>query len=174
MITLSNMALAQSSNKSSPAFNSVITSEQNHANFGIISNYYTLANNIDNPESAVYIADSLTLDQIEEAALFLPSDYYIISIGQDRQSLLMLQNDPINAFVAIGLKSEKQALYPNKLKGTITENRANEIINENFDPAAKIENGFLFFNDKEFRIIPNAQVEKVALSLIKKDKLGKL
>lgn len=173
-IAMAYGAFSQTSSKANLTFNSVITSKQAYPNFGLISNYYTLSNNIDNPQSAVYIADSPTLDQIEEAALFLPSDYFIVSRGQHMLSLLMFQNDPINAFVAIELTSERQALHPNKLKGTITENRANEIIKEQFDPAAKIENGFLYFNNKEFRIIPTIQVEKTAVALVKKEKLANL
>jgi hypothetical protein len=70
---------AQTDKNGNPVFNSVSTSEKSIDNFLLISNYYTLRNNIENKQSSVFISAIPTLDQIEKAATNLTSDFFILT-----------------------------------------------------------------------------------------------
>jgi len=164
---------AQSDKNGNPVFNSVSTSEKSIDNFLLISNYYTLKNNIENKQSSVFISEKPTLDQIEKASINLASDFFIMTKESKMVVIIMLQNDPKREFITIIMSNKQQSTFPCKLNGDITENRANEIIKEKFDTTATIENGKLKFNGKEFVIISNEEIEDVVLTLIKKEKLDK-
>jgi len=164
---------AQSDKNGNPVFNSVSTSEKSIDNFLLISNYYTLKNNIENKQSSVFISEKPTLDQIEKASINLASDFFIMTKESKMVVIIMLQNDPKREFITIIMSNKQQSTFPCKSNGDITENRANEIIKEKFDTTATIENGKLKFNGKEFVIISNEEIEDVVLTLIKKEKLDK-
>ena len=50
---------SQSDKNGNPIFNSVQTGESVKDNFLLISNYYTLSNNIENKKSSVFIAEGV-------------------------------------------------------------------------------------------------------------------
>ena len=164
---------AQTDKNGNPVFNSVTTSEKSIDNFQLISNYYTLKNNIENKQSSVFISKKPTLDKIEKAAINLASDFFILTKESKIVVMVMLQNDPKREFMTIAMATNKQSIYPCNLKGDITENRAKEIIKERYDTSATIENGKLKFNGKEFVIISNQEIEDAVWKLIKDEKLDK-
>ena len=164
---------AQSDKNGNPVFNSVSTGEKSIGNFLLISNYYTLKNNIENTQSSVFISKKPTLDQIEKASINLASDFFIMTKESKMVVMIILQNDPKREFMTIAMSNKQQATFPCNLEGDITENRANEIIKEKYDTTATIENGKLKFNRKEFVIISNQEIEKAVLTLIKEEKLDK-
>jgi len=69
----------QTDKNGNPVFNSVSTNEKVIGDFLLISNYYTLKNNIENSQSSVFISEKPTLDQVEKAATNLASDFYILT-----------------------------------------------------------------------------------------------
>lgn len=164
---------AQTDKNGNPVFNSVSTNEKAIDNFLLISNYYTLRNNIENKQSSVFISEKPTLDQIEKAAISLASDFFILTKESKMVVMVMLQNDPKREFMTITMANKQQSTFPCKLSGDITENRAKEIIKENFDTTATIENGKLKFNGKEFVIISNQIIEEAVWKLVKDEKLDK-
>lgn len=166
--------LAQTDNNGNPVFNSVSTNEKSIDNFLLISNYYTLRNNIENKQSSAFISENPTLDQIEKAAINLASDFFILTKESKIVVMIMLQNDPKREFMTITMANKKQSIFPCKLTGDITENRANEIIKEKYDTSATIENGKLKFNGKSFKIISNQEIEDAVWKLIKDEKLDKI
>jgi hypothetical protein len=87
--------------------------------------------------------------------------------------MIMLQNDPTREFMTVAMADNKQTTFPCSLSGDITENRASEIVKENYDSTAKIENDTLIFNNKKFQIITNKEIKEAVLELIKKEKLDK-
>ncbi len=164
---------AQTDINGNPVFNSVSTNEKSIDNFLLISNYYTLRNNIENKQSSVFISEKPTLDQIEKAAINLASDFFILTKESKMVLMVMLQNDPKREFMTITMATKRQTIFPCKLSGDITENRANEIIKEKYDTTATIENGKLKFNGKSFKIISNQEIEDAVWKLIKDEKLDK-
>ena len=164
----------QTDKNGNPVFNSVSTNEKPFDNFLLISNYYTLRNNIENKQSSVFIAEKPTLDQIEKASINLASDFFILTKESKMVVMVMLLNDPKREFMTITMATKQQSTFSCKLSGDITENRAKEIIREKYDTTATIENGKLKFNGKEFVIISNQEVEDAVLTLIKKERLDKI
>ena len=164
----------QTDKNGNPVFNSVSTNEKPFDNFLLISNYYTLRNNIENKQSSVFIAEKPTLDQIEKASINLASDFFILTKESKMVVMVMLLNDPKREFMSITMATKQQSTFSCKLSGDITENRAKEIIREKYDTTATIENGKLKFNGKEFVIISNQEIEDAVLTLIKKEKLDKI
>lgn len=165
--------LGQTDNNGNPVFNSISTSEKAVDDFLLITNYYTLNNNIENKLSSVFISETPSLEQIEESAINLPSDFFLLTKESKMVVMILLQNDPKREFMTIEIKTNKQSTFPCKLTGDITENRANEIIKEKYDENATISNDILNFNGKQFKIISNQEIEKAVLALIKKEKLDK-
>jgi hypothetical protein len=174
IITLGlGQALGQTDKNGSPVFNSISTAEKSYDNFLLVSNYYTLKNNIENIQSSVFISQKPTLDQVEKAAVNLPSDFFILTKDSKMVVMIVLQNEPKRQFMTIEMRTNEQLTYNCNLVGDITENRANEIINGNYESSAVINNGKLKFNGKEFKIISNKEIEDAIYKLIKKEKLDK-
>ncbi len=164
---------SQTDKNGNPIFNSIITSEQEFENFKLISNYYTLENNIENKNSSVYISDKPSLNEIEKSAIELSSDFFLITRNQHISNMVLIVNEPKRTFIVIDIATNKQSEFDCDLKGDITENRANEIIKVGFDSNAKIQKGKLYFNDKKLKITTNTDINKAVLSLIKKQELDK-
>lgn len=164
---------AQDTKVDNPVYNSIITSEKAINDLTLISNYYTLENNINNSNSMVYISNEPTLDEIEEAATANASDFFLLTKENKMVVMISLVNSPKREFMVIIMKNNKQKFYSCKLVGDIAENRASELITNQYDPEAYIENNILFFNKKTFRIINNNDIEEAVLELIKSKKLDR-
>jgi hypothetical protein len=165
---------AQTDKNGNPVFNSVSTTEKQIGDCLLSSNYYTLKNNIDNKHSSVYISEHPVSDQIETAAINLPSNFYTLTKHKKIVVMILLQHDPKREFMVIEMLTHKQSTFPCKLTGDITEDRANEIIRAKYDSTATIDNGKLRLNGKEFKIILNREIEDAVTALIKAEKLHKL
>lgn len=162
----------QTDSNGNPVFNSVSITEKPFDDFMLNANYYTLRNNIENTHSSVFDSENPTLNQVEEAATSLPSDFFILTKDRNIVVMIILENDS-SQFMVIEMRTNKQSTFTSNLIGDITENRANEIIKENYDASASIDNGKLMFNGKEFKIIANQDIEDAVLALIKKEKLDR-
>lgn len=165
---------AQTDKNGNPVFNSVSTNEKHLGDDNLlISNYYTLKTNIENPKSSVFIDQKPSLDQIEKAAVNLPSDFFILTKKSKVIAMIMLQNDPKKQFMILVMSTRQQTTANCNVKGDITQNRANELVKEQYDPKAKIENGVLTFNGKTFNIISDTDIEASILDVINKEKIDK-
>jgi hypothetical protein len=156
-----------------PVFNSITTQEESFKGFKLISNYYTLENNIDNTKSSVYVSKKPTIAEREKFATDLPSDFFLVSKKHGISNLILLQTVPKNQFLVVNLKAKKEKVFSTKLKGEITENRASELFNSGLDSKSRIGNGKLYFNNKTFNIISNESIKKAVKKLIKKEKLDR-
>ena len=163
----------QADKQGNPVFNSVSTNEKSIDDFLLIQNYYTLRNNIENKNSSVFVSERPTLHEIENAAIDLPLDFFILTKESKMVVMVLLQNEPRREFMAIVMATKKRSTFPCTLIGDITENRANEIVTEKYDSTASINSGKLKFNGKELKIITNQEIEDAVLTLIKKEKLDK-
>src|SRR5688572_19380030 len=91
---IATQTFSQTDHNGNPVFNSVSTSEESFQGFKLISNYYTLKTNIENKGSSVYISGNPTLDEISNAAVTLPSDFFLITEGQSIINMVMIINKP--------------------------------------------------------------------------------
>jgi hypothetical protein len=120
----------------------------------------------------VYISKRPTLNEIENAAISLPSDFFVVTKKQAALSMIMILNKPTRQYFVLNPTTGKQAQFPCSISGDITENRASEIIAEKFDPNAKIDGDKLFFNDKTFTIISSQVIKRNILDLIEAQELS--
>lgn len=165
--------IAQTDTNGNTIFNSVLTNEQELEGTLLLSNYYTLNNNIDNKFSSFYIADQPTLDEIEMAMTNYPSNFYILTKESKVIAIITFLSHPTNEIHIKTLANNADTNVSHNLIGDLTEDRANEVIRENYDNLAVVEQGKLFFNQKEFVIISNQEIEDAVISLIKKKKVYK-
>ncbi len=172
LLLLSVHCIAQTDRHGNPVFNSITTKEEQVKNYTLVSNYYTLKNNVENKLSSVYISDNPTLDDILKAATSLPSEFFIIIQGETISNMVMILNRPSRQFLVINPSNGDEHLFVCSVEGDISENRANEIIKENYDPSAKISGSKLYFNNKKLKIISNKVIETNVLQLIEEQKLN--
>lgn len=71
-----------------PVFNSIPIGENEYDGYGIAANYYTISNNIANPNSSVFVSKQPTGDQIFKFATNLPSYFWILH--KDREVFKMI------------------------------------------------------------------------------------
>lgn len=171
-LLIATKSFSQTDHNGNPVFNSITTNEETVNDFQFISNYYMLKTNIENKNSSVYISDNPTLEEIGNASINLPSDFFIITKKQGMLNLVVLQNYPSRQFFVINPETRKQNQYTCSINGDITENRAKELIKEKYDIKAKIKGNKLFFNNKKLTIISTEDIRKAVLELIKKEKLS--
>jgi hypothetical protein len=172
-LLFASQVFSQTDKNGNPVFNSVTTDEETIGDFLLISSYYTLKNNIADKTSSVFISDSPTLDQVEQAATNLPSDFFMIRKDSAVLNMIMLMEKPARQYFVVNPATGKNEQFPCTLKGDITENRAREIVEENYDQKARIKGHYLYFNDKKLRIISNADIRKDVLALIEKQEFNK-
>lgn len=170
LLILAKQSISQN-NPNSYIFNSISTGEDSLQGIKLISNYYTLRNNINVKSSSVYIADNPTKDQILQAATTLPSDFFIITRSQQVVNMVMLVNSPSRKFMILDPATSKHYEVDCSLKGDITENRATEIISANYDAKATIDGNQLYFNNRKLTIISNEDIKQSLVALINKEKL---
>lgn len=172
LILMTTQVFSQTDQNGNPVFNSVSTNEETINDFQFLSNYYTLKNNIENKSSSVYISKKPTLDEIENAALNLPSDFFVVLKNQEVLNMIMILNKPTRQYFVINPTTGKQEQFPCDISGDITENRANELIKEKYDAQAKIKDDILYFNNKKLIIISNKVIKENVVNLIDKQKLS--
>ncbi|MBE8723551.1 hypothetical protein [Flavobacterium hungaricum] len=162
---------SQTDPNGNPIFNSVTTGTEQIDDFELISNYYTLKNNIENKQSSVFVAEKPTLKEVENAALGLPSEFFVITKNQKAIAMIMMINQPRKYFV-INPETGESKEFKSSANGDISENRAKELIENNYDPASKIEKNTLYFNNKKLKITSDKDIKEDVVSLIKKQKLN--
>lgn len=170
MLSFSLTLFSQVDSNGNPVFNSISTAEESVEDYQLTSNYYTLRNNIENKGSSVFISEKPTLDDIESAALKLPSDFFIISRNQTILQLILYQTDS-QQFLVINPENGMQKQYPAQLKGDITENRAKELVMAGYDPEAMVLGSTLSFRNKKFKIVSSKRIREAIIGLIADEKL---
>lgn len=174
VLLLSGQVFAQQDKNGNPVFNSVGLQEQAFGDFVLHSNYYTLKNNIEHPQSSVFISATPTLAEIEEAAAGLPSYFFILTKKSKAVAAITLLERPERKFMVTEMNTRRQSLFPCSLKGDLTENRAQELLQEKYDPAAALTQDKLTFHGKEWVVIPKKDIVDAVLQLISKEQLDTL
>ncbi|KGO91596.1 hypothetical protein [Flavobacterium subsaxonicum] len=162
---------AQTDDNNNPIFNSVILGTDTVDGLTVMYNYYTLKNNIENKNSSVYIDDKPSLAETIDAAQTLPSDFFVIMRGQEVVSLLLFTASPKIEFMLMDIKTGASKNFSPALQGTLTQNRANELLTEKYAANTKIKGDKLTFNNAQFKIITTADIKKEAAAIIKNEKL---
>lgn len=160
----SSKLYSQLDKNGNPIFNSEKIENISFENLEIISNYYTIKNNINNKQSSVFINENPTLDDYWNFATKLPSYYFIIVDKGNVKGMLMLipKNGDDSFFYNVIIPNTNENFQiSSKLQGKISENRAKELTDIH-KTKATIYQDILKFNKKDFQILKyNDVIEEV-------------
>ena len=171
LLLLSFAGRAQTDRNGNPVFNSVTLETDTFDGCELSYNYYTLQNNIDNPASSVFIDKKPSLNQIEAAAVKLPSHFFVLTRNEQVVSMVLLTEDPRRQYVVVDLNTGEPKTFPCTLTGDLPEERVLELLDLGWDPAAKRQDNRFYFNDKPFTILPAAALQADVRKLIQAQKL---
>lgn len=163
---------AQTEKPGEPVVNFVDLGEVTINDYQLNTNYYTLKNNLSNRRSQAYVADRPTLAQLTAAALRMPSALFKISKNGNQLSMILFITGDANTFLVIDPLSKSQKAFRSALTGSITENRAKELVKEKYDAAAVIKGDQLTFNKAQYTIIAEAKIKAELISLVEKEGLS--
>jgi hypothetical protein len=155
---------SQTDKNGNPIFNSLNIEKIKFENIEIVSNYYTIKDNIDNQSSSVFINEKPTSEDLINFSTKLPSYFFIIADKGNVLGMAMLipKIEDDSFFYNIVIPSENSNFQiPSQLKGKITEHRAKEILNIK-NAKAKIKKTILKYDDKNFEIL---QYDKIIAEL---------
>lgn len=166
-----------------PIFNSITIEEKEYDGYGISANYYTLLNNIENPNSSVFVSEQPNIEQVFDFAINKPSYFWILHKNNEIiKSIVLTQNsesyvDVKWAFHVIDFKNQTSKEFPINVKMLhITEHRVLELEHgekmleqELLDKEKRIFNKFL--ENKLHGTLPYLKVYEKLLKLIDENKL---
>jgi hypothetical protein len=162
--------LSQIDKNGNPVVKSITVGEIHQPGFKLSVNYYTLINNINNPNSAVFISKSPSNEEIEKAALEMFSYFYLLILNQEVIYGITYTIYPKSTLIVINPKNNESRKFEVNLNGQIVEDRATEIVSGKLSCGAMISNGQLYFNDNKFKIIKREEVDKAVIKIIYEEK----
>jgi hypothetical protein len=169
VLTLTGAALAFTAlSFVSPSFlNSVVKSQTDINGYTVTDHYFTLDNNINNKNSAAYIAAKPTLADVERSAITLRSDSF--TVAKDNKVLLSVKlvHVPERSFIVSNPVTGQQKTVACTLKGDITALRAIEMVGNKYDRKhGGIVNGYLTFNQKKFSLIEHKAIQNEVIKIV--------
>ncbi|MFA5858032.1 MAG: hypothetical protein WC955_03085 [Elusimicrobiota bacterium] len=184
----SNIPLyANSPNKEEYVFNSIPLQEKTYFNYSIIPGYYTIFNNIDNPESSVFISKTPTPDQLSDFATNQPSYNWIITKKREAIKGIVLKQKVISrsdvqwSFSVIDLINQTHKEFPLKIENLhITEHRSLELrygkdmVNKPLlESDKRISLAFPLFGKTKYSILPYKYIYAKLIDFIDSKELYK-
>ncbi len=163
---------AQTARSGNGDFSSVTLETDTFAGWELTTNYYPLQNNIDRRTSSVFIAEMPSLNQIEAAAVKLPSHFFVVTRRGELVSMIALTEEPRRQYLGADFATGAPTSFPCTLAGDIPEERALELLDLGWDPNARITGNGFYFNHKTFSILPAATMKADVLELIANKKLA--
>ncbi len=163
-----------------PIFITIPLQEDSLENYILTPSYYTISNNIDNPNSSVFMDKRPTKMQLIKFAINLPSYNFVIHQNRVVKSMIMLNQicDEFDCefFYHIVIPSTNYSYKrPSNVKGEITQFRATELCFQGYDSTANIDTidgiAICNFNNHKFNIQPYKSILDEVKSIIEKEKL---
>ena len=172
---------SQIDDKGNPIFNSIFISEDSLSNCIMHSNYYTISNNIDNPNSSVFVSIEPTNEEVLEFTRKLPSYFFIISSNHVASYMIMamvrIENKKsIYSFNILNPNTGEQIEIPSNSKGDVTEFRAAELLNKYPDVSKELKigpNRMILFDNIAYSIQYFNNLKNEVIELVKKYELHK-
>lgn len=146
LLLVSSILLSQVDKDGNPIFNSLVISQETHEEYTIISNYYTVANNIDNPNSSAFVSSEPANEEVIEFVRTLPSYFFIIVRDQEVKVIIGVHSKLDGKkssyyFNVMNLQTEEQIEIDCQTTGDITEFRAAELMKLYPDQSKEIKIG---------------------------------
>jgi hypothetical protein len=166
-----------------PIFNSITIDENEYEGFGVSANYYTISNNIENPNSSFFVTKLPTDEQIFDFATNNPSYFWIIHNEKEIFKMISLNqsfnnwNDVKWSFFVIDLANGTSKEFPLSFwKLHVTEHRMLEMKHgiemmdqDLLDKEDRIFDHFV--GQKIHGIVPYSKVYEKLLTFINDNKL---
>lgn len=157
-----NVCSGQLDKNGNPIFNSIKLKTQQLEDYSLSIHYYTIANNIDNPKSSVFVSEKPTKEEYLKFSRDLPSYAFIIHKDEKVMKMFTLIQTNENSSTILKYKvfdpsTEKTEEFDCGAWGEIAEIRVKELQEINIDPNSKVidlpNNGKGFiFNGIAYRI----------------------
>ncbi|MBE8712135.1 hypothetical protein [Sphingobacterium hungaricum] len=168
-------SFAQIDSKGNPIFNSVVIGEEKFDDFELTSSYFTIANNISDKNSSVYINDNPSLSDYLKFSRDLPSYAFTVHQGEQVQLMIMLVQTNKGSetdfhYYVSNPNNGKSVEIPCAVWGEISEKRVEEFEKLKVDADAEIielPKGTLYsFNGIAYRIQPYKELKEEVLQII--------
>lgn len=175
LMLASTAASAQLDDYGNPVFNSKVIAEETRGSLEVISCYYAIADNINDPSSAAYITRLPSPDEYLLFARDLPSYFWDVHLGHNAQMKMMLiqKNDAGETTLYYNIVNESSGAstqIPCSVWGEISEKRAHELLALNVDSSAQLvdlpnDGTGLQFNGIVYRIQSYQQLQEEVMAI---------
>jgi len=179
ILLFSGLLIAQSNKNNNPIFYSAPIGEDTLNNYFLSASYYSISDNINNPNSSVFVNRNPSNEEIIKFARELPSYYF--TIRKDSVAINMIMplvkiegKKSIYSFFILNIKTGEKAEIPCNTKGDVTEYRAAELISQYPNASKKLKSGgnsMILFNNIAYSIQYYKELKKELIENIEKYKL---
>ena len=136
-----------------PIFNSIMIKDTTLGEYNVDIGYYTISNNINNPNSSVFVSQKPDENQIWTFILNQPSYFFIVHKNRiiSKMVILVIKDDGTRErwFYKVIDDKKNETIVTSKIFGSISEHRYMELTNKTTDSTYK------FMAENEARGIPD-------------------
>jgi hypothetical protein len=176
---LNIIVCSQVDKNGNPIFYSIPISEDTLGNFLLSSNYYTISNNINNPESSVFVNENPSTEEIIEFVRTKPSYFFLVHQNQDVSTMIMILpridgKKSKYSYLIMNPNNNQQIELPCEISGDVTEIRAAELLKEYEKDSKELHIGpksFILFGNVAYSTQSFDEVKNDLISLVTKYKL---
>ena len=170
---------SQVDEKGNPVFYSIPVSEDTLENCLLSSNYYTITNNINNPNSSVFVSENPTNEEIIEFVRTKPSYYFLIHKENIVTNMIMVlpriegKKTKYSYFI-INPDKNQQIELPCPVSGDVTEIRSAELLKKYEKDSKELHIGaksLILFGNIAYSVQPFNTLKTEVIKLINEYKL---
>ncbi len=171
--TISFGAVAQTASLDETVFISQEIDDINYGSFSLNTSYYTIANNINNRHSSAFISDRPLPEEYLYFAQHQPSFYFLIH--RQRSVLgMVLFNQKITtgysgfAYTIVNPANGHRREVPSRLQGDLTQQRAQELVNDQLvSPAGLMHDTLCLLGKTRYSVLALAEIQREVVTLAK-------
>ena len=151
-----------------PIFNSIPIADEEFEGYVVSSNYYTIANNIANPNSSVFVSKQPTEKQLWEFCTNLPSYFWIIHKDNEMIKIIGLHENAKNdhkpewSWFVTDITNNSSKEFKTEIQATLTEHRFLELSNPDNLYSGNItlmdKGSIIPFNGTMYLVVPYKEV----------------
>ena len=181
LCSISRNGIAQVDSLAKPVFHSIVLKVDTLNDCIVYTNYYTIRNNIDNKNSAVYVTANPSLDELINFACTKPSYSFLVLANHTIANMIVMEprvdaKHMTYTYVITNSNSGKKAEIVSKTIGAISELRSAELLRNAYDKEARaLQNGsdkFCLFGEKYYSIQSFQSVREEVLNILTKYNLS--
>ncbi len=179
ILLLNTTIPAQIDTTENPVFNSVTLSIDTLPDFILMSNYYTIADNIDNTVSSAFISENPNMTEVIEFVRTRPSYHFTVLKGNYVTAMITLLpriegKKTEYSYLVTNPNNHHEIELPCSIQGDVTELRAAELLVQYKNESQQFHAGpirMILFGDTAYSIQPYDALKEDLIQLIKKTEL---